>query len=80
MPKYVTELPKDVFNDAQLHYRREGNGFLLYSVGANGRDDGTRSYEDQKKDEASEALVKDGEDWDDLVVRVPGATRENKGH
>ncbi len=60
-PDYVVEVPKDVFNDSELHYRLEGEGYLLYSVGVNGKDDGAKSYEDRKKDE----------DWDDLVVRVP---------
>lgn len=58
-PKYVTDVPKDIFTDADLHYRREGNGFLLYSVGINGKDDGAKTYEDRKSNE----------DWDDLVIR-----------
>ena len=60
-PNYVVEVPKDVFIDSELHYRLEGKGYLLYSVGVNGKDDGAKSYEDRKKDE----------DWDDLVVRMP---------
>ena len=58
-------MPKDLFNDAELHYRREGGGYLLYSVGINGKDDAGRSYDDRKK----------GEDWDDVVVRVPAAVK-----
>ncbi len=60
-PRYVVEVPKDIFNNSELHYRLEGRGYLLYSVGVNGKDDGAKSYENRKKDE----------DWDDLVVRVP---------
>jgi hypothetical protein len=60
-PKYVAEVPKDIFADAELHYSREGEGFLLYSVGVNGRDDGGKTFDDRKEDE----------DWDDLVVRMP---------
>ena len=67
-PKYVAELPKDRFNEADLHYRRQGAGFLLYSVGMNGKDDQGRSMEDRKK----------GEDWDDLVVHVPAPAVENE--
>ena len=63
---YVAKLPKDVFNDSELHYRLDGKGYLLYSVGANGKDDGGKSREDRKK----------GEDWDDLVVRVPAPERK----
>jgi membrane protease YdiL (CAAX protease family) len=64
-PNYVRQVPKDLFNDADLHYRREGDGYLLYSVGVNGKDDGGRGYEDRKA----------GEDWDDLLVRMPAAVK-----
>jgi hypothetical protein len=61
VPKYVNEVPKDIFNnDADLHYSREGDGYLLYSVGSNGKDDGGKTWGD----------AKNGEDWDDLVVRM----------
>lgn len=63
VPKYVAQVPKDIFVDADLHYRRKGDGYLLYSVGVNGKDDGGRGYEDQTVDEPC----------DDLVVRMPGA-------
>lgn len=61
VPKYVAEIPKDIFNDSDLHYTRQDDGYLLYSVGSNGRDDGGKSYDDRTGNE----------DWDDLVVRVP---------
>ena len=61
VPKYVTEVPQDIFNDSDLHYTREDDGYLLYSVGSNGRDDGGKGYDDRTG----------GEDWDDLAVRVP---------
>ncbi len=35
-------------------------GFLLYSVGMNGRDDSDKTRDDAKK----------GEDWDDITVHV----------
>jgi hypothetical protein len=61
-PKYVAEIPKDIFNgDSDLIYRREGGGYVLYSVGSNGKDDGGRGREEDKE----------GEGWDDIVVRVP---------
>lgn len=63
-PKYVAEVPKDIFNDADLHYRPQGGGYLLYSVGQNGKDDGGKGIDDRKH----------GEDWDDIVVRMPAAT------
>jgi hypothetical protein len=32
-------LPSDPFSEQPFVYRREGNGYLLYSIGVNGRDD-----------------------------------------
>jgi hypothetical protein len=62
-PKYIPSVPKDIFrNNSPLHYARRDNGFVLYSVGLNGRDDKGRSqYDDKNADKG----------WDDLVVRVP---------
>ena len=52
-PKYVAKVPKDIFNDSELHYRQEEGGYLLYSVGPNGRDDGGKGVDDRKRmDEA----------------------------
>jgi hypothetical protein len=66
-PHYVAEVKKDIFNDSELRYRLEGQGYLLYSVGINGKDDGARGYEERKENE----------DWDDLVVRAPATTEQN---
>ena len=41
-----------------LIYRLEGDGYLLYSVGVNGIDDGGQGYDDDPK-------------GDDLVIRWP---------
>ena len=62
-PKYVAQIPKDIFNDAELHYRQEGNGYLLYSVGVNEKDDGGKTRADRKADE----------EWDDLARSHDGA-------
>ncbi len=64
-PKYVAEVPKDIFDDADLHYRRDSGGYLLYSVGPNGKDDGGRGRDDCKNNEG----------WDDLVVRMPAPAK-----
>jgi hypothetical protein len=63
-PKHIAEAPKDIFGAADLRYRLEGSGYLLYSIGQNGKDDGGKGREEAKS----------GEDWDDLVVRMPAAT------
>ncbi len=65
VPKYLAEVPKDVFLDAELHYKLDGDGYLLYSVGMNGHDDGGRGYGDDKEFEG----------WDDLVIRVPATKK-----
>jgi hypothetical protein len=40
VPKYIAQLPHDLYDDqSPLHYRRESSGYLLYSVGSNGRDE-----------------------------------------
>jgi hypothetical protein len=59
-PKYVAEIPKDVFADGDLHYRPQDNGYLLYSVGVNEKDDGGKTSADRKADEG----------WDDLAIRI----------
>jgi hypothetical protein len=63
VPKYVAEVPKDIFNDALLHYDQKGDGYLLYSVGVNGKDDGGKGYGESEG----------GETCDDLAVRMPAA-------
>ena len=63
VPKYVKELPKDIFNnDADLNYSRKNGGYLLYSVGPNGIDDGGKGIEDRGKDK----------DCDDIGVQMTG--------
>jgi hypothetical protein len=66
VPKYVAQVPKDIFVAGDLHYRLEDGGYVLYSVGPNGKDDGTKGIVDRK----------DGnETWDDVVVRIRGSER-----
>jgi hypothetical protein len=38
-PKYLKSIPQDRFTDKPLKYQRQDQGYLLYSVGANGKDD-----------------------------------------
>ncbi|MEX2118058.1 MAG: hypothetical protein WD847_00495 [Pirellulales bacterium] len=44
-PDYLAALPEDPFSSAPLVYRREVEGYVLYSVGVNRRDDGGRPGE-----------------------------------
>jgi hypothetical protein len=67
-PKYIATIPKDEFSDEDLHYKLDGDGFLLYSVGINGRDDGGKGLDD----------ATNGEDWDDLSIRIKDGRNERR--
>jgi hypothetical protein len=54
---YVDRAPPDPFGEGPFHYRRDGEGFVLWSVGPDG------------EDEAAER--EEGWDTDDLVLQVP---------
>ena len=53
VPKCLAALPTDRMNDQPLRYVRRENGFLIYSVGANGRDDDGANAERQNLDDIS---------------------------
>ena len=57
-PKYLPQIPQDLFAGKPLTYRRTEDGYLLYSVGINEKDDNGRSYLDDPP-------------GDDLAVRMP---------
>jgi hypothetical protein len=57
-PKYLPRVPSDLFSGKALVYRPSENGYLLYSVGINGIDEGGRTQEDNPP-------------GDDLSVRLP---------
>ncbi len=40
VPAYLKSLPKDLFTGGDLVYRKRDAGYLIYSVGLNGKDDG----------------------------------------
>jgi hypothetical protein len=64
-PKYLQQIPKDIFSGKPLIYRPSERGFVLYSVGMNGKDDGGQGYGDTPR-------------GDDLVVRIPLPERPGK--
>ena len=59
-PAFLKRIPKDVFTGEELRYRRQADGYLLYSVGINGKDDGGRT-----------ATKRLGDTSDDLRVLMP---------
>jgi hypothetical protein len=46
-PKYLAAVPGDVFSGKELIYKPSENGYLFYSVGANGKDDGGQWFGDE---------------------------------
>ena len=46
-PKYLAAVPNDVFTDKSLIYKPGENGYLFYSVGPNGKDDGGQWFGDE---------------------------------
>ncbi len=50
-PTYVKTVPADIFAEGPLVYKRDGKGYLLYSVGPNMKDDGGLEDEDTDKDD-----------------------------
>lgn len=57
-PKFLPTIPRDLFSGKPLVYRPAADGYVLYSVGVNGKDDGGHGYAD-------------GPPADDLVIRMP---------
>ena len=72
-PKYIAEVPNDPFADAELIYKPTADGYLLYSVGPNGKDDGGRNYVQEHADDDSEdeSATEEEESWDDIAIRMP---------
>ena len=45
-PAYMKEVPKDLFTDGPLVYKKTQKGYLLYSLGPNMKDDGGKAMEE----------------------------------
>jgi tetratricopeptide (TPR) repeat protein len=51
VPEFIDEVPLDPMSGGELLYRKDGDGFVVYSVGVNGLDDGgTDSSLDDRTD------------------------------
>ncbi|WOO41715.1 hypothetical protein [Rubellicoccus peritrichatus] len=57
LPDYLRELPIDPFSGNRFIYRREGDGYLLYSIGLNMFDDGGTPNHEGLADENEGDLV-----------------------
>ena len=42
VPRFLAAVPTDPFNGAPLRYKRSEQGFIVYSIGPDGHDDGGR--------------------------------------
>jgi hypothetical protein len=49
MPQFLLEMPKDPFDGASLRYKSLARGYVIYSVGSDGHDDGGREPPENKK-------------------------------
>lgn len=49
VPAYVEQISGDLFSGKGFLYQAESDGFLLYSVGANGKDDGGQTYDSEPR-------------------------------
>lgn len=58
VPGLLTEVPVDPFTGKPLVYRREGKGFIVYSLGSNLKDDGGRSTW-----EITQLVMEKDDDW-----------------
>ena len=52
-PDILTELPVDPFTGKDFHYNRDGDGFIVYSIGKNLIDDSGESDQKSNKDDIS---------------------------
>jgi hypothetical protein len=46
VPDFLPAVPEDIFNGSPLQYHRRADGYLLYSVGSDRKDDGGARYDD----------------------------------
>jgi len=79
VPAIIPQLPVDIFHAKPFVYRQTDDGYLLYSIGPNGKDDGGNNeqmliYEghslvDLDETEAARANIAEGAD--DFSIRLP---------
>jgi hypothetical protein len=78
-PSFVKVIPKDRFTGGELRYAIATNGYLLYSVGPNGEDDGGRNFNDQAYTSADyQAATEEEKARDDIAIRMPPEGRKGR--
>lgn len=63
VPEFLSSVSSDACSGGQLHYIPKDNGFWVYSVGRNGRDDLGRTRDDDGNPSGVDLR------WDDIVIR-----------
>jgi hypothetical protein len=81
VPSVLAALPVDLYNAEPFIYKRDGDGYLLYSLGGNGTDEGGSNERlrllygipidelNKAEDPTNNAVVPNGAD--DMPIRVP---------
>jgi hypothetical protein len=64
VPEVLDKLPVDLFHEKPFVYQKTANGYLLYSMGANGQDDGGSNeqmgrYKGYRADERNASVVRE---------------------
>ena len=72
-PAYIAEIPK-IPLPTRSRLSHSGHGYLLYSVGPNGRDDGGRNMADDGDKWLHETDPSKIPDYDDIAIRTPEET------
>ena len=49
VPKQLAKIPQDLYSEAALQYRTTGTDYLLYSVGANQKDDDGQTFDSRPR-------------------------------
>jgi hypothetical protein len=75
VPGFMAVVPGDVYSGKPLRYERRGDGYLLYSVGYGGVDNGGTNHELDNGDWRAVHTNALGFDDQDIVVRMPRSKR-----
>jgi type II secretory pathway pseudopilin PulG len=81
IPDIIAQLPVDLYHNKPFVFRRDGDGYLLYSTGENGQDDGGsneqmqilagHSLDDLPDDERQAKAKEIPVGADDIAIRMP---------
>ena len=57
VPAYLDAVPRDPFDGAELRYKRLEKGYVVYSIGEDGSDDGGKERSKGKKQNCDETFI-----------------------